>query len=88
VKFNLNIQEKGNLLRGPEVGDVFQAKGGKTPRVYVIIGQRELSSYYVSLDSKGEICGVGNYYTSVFEERQRIGRVEGLEDLQFDINWD
>lgn len=90
MRFNIQTPEACDAMNRdkPRIGDVYFAKGGRGPRIHIIIGQSDLSSYFVGLGSDGSVQSAGSYYTSVFEARQRVGHVEGLEELEFNITWE
>lgn len=74
---------------GPtRVGDVFPAKGGARHKIamWVVVAINESgATVLIGLNDKGEITSASTYAEHVMERRVPIGRVEGLEDLEFNV---
>lgn len=76
------------------VGDVFNVKGRGPAKYWVIIAIRGRMAMCVGIDGEGQIVSASNYGVHVFEgqglgaKRTKLGRVEGLEELGFDVNWE
>jgi hypothetical protein len=90
VRFNLNTPKAKDLMEPVAVGDVYITKSGRgncDPRFQVIVGQRENCTVYVGIDKEGNVTTAGVYYTSCYDRRQRVGRVENIDDLCFNIEW-
>ena len=89
MKFNT----PGKLDEYPQdeilVGDVYPVKGGGKAKtrywVVVAIAGDWKSVQVLGIDDSGEVVQATSYNTYTLLERQRIGRVEGLEDVCFDI---
>lgn len=74
---------------GPvRVGDVFPAKGGARYKisVWVVIAINENGgTVLLGLNDKGEVTSASTYAEHVMERRVPIGRVEGLDELEFNV---
>lgn len=87
MKFN--IQPAMKDFYGPvRVGDVFPAKGGARVRIamWVVLAVNETGgTVLIGLNDKGEVSSATTYASHVMEQRVLIGRVEGLEDMEFNV---
>jgi len=91
MKFNTEAAPTGALSpRSVRVGDVYPCKGGRgyLKKAWVVLSVREDRTTVISINEEGEIICGETYGTHAFESRDLIGRVEGLEELKFDIQWE
>ena len=103
MKFNLPITESLPEVefRQVQVGDIYPAKGGAKTRFWIVLAisyrghlQGEMV-HMIGLNSEGEIVATTSYGRhaiegtpdGLFKPRQLLGRVTGMSDLQFDIEW-
>jgi hypothetical protein len=74
---------------GPCIGDVYRAKGGPGPtRFYVIVALSGRMAHALGIDGEGVISSTTSYSTSVFAQREIVGRVAGLEELTLALTWE
>jgi len=91
MKFNTESAPTGALQeRGVHVGDVYPCKGGRNydKKAWVVMSVREGRTTVLSINEYGEIICGETYGTHAFASRELIGRVVGLEELKFDIQWE
>lgn len=91
MKFNTEAAPANALeCRGVRVGDVYPCKGGRgyLKKAWVVMSVREDRCTVLSINEHGEIICGETYGTHAFERRDLIGRVEGLEELIFNIQWE
>lgn len=87
----LSVENCPDELRkpyGPQVGDVFRAKGGRGPtRFWVIVALSASgdTSHVFGFDEDGNICSAQSYRTGYWEERDCIGRAELPDPLP--VRW-
>ena len=96
MKFNLPTPlphpERDETLR---IGNVYPCKGGGKTRFWIVIGLDDRSVNLVGINSDGVVTSTQNYGRHVFEgntcslfqKRTLLGRCEGLESLEFDVQW-
>lgn len=95
MKFNLPtpIPPKASLSE-VRIGDVFNVKGRGPARYWMIIALRDRMCVALGLDAEGTIVSGTTYGVHVFEgdrlgsRRIKLGHVEGLEELSFDVQWE
>lgn len=86
MKFSINKDVP--CFGDARVGDVFPAKGGARKRIamWVVIAINENgSTVLLGLNDQGEVTSACTYAEHVMERRVPIGRVEGLEELEFNV---
>lgn len=91
MRFNLpKAPERPEIPTELRVGNVYPSKGGRGTRYWVVINIREKGVDLIGLDAEGEISGATSYGRWAFENGSRplLGRVEGLDRLDFDIQWE
>lgn len=94
MKFNLPTPqpqpERDETLR---VGNVYACKGGGKTRYWIVLGLDGTSVNLVGINRDGVVTSTQNYGRHVFESpplfnrRVLLGRVEGLDALEFDVQW-
>lgn len=69
----------------PEVGNLYIAKGGRGSTAYWLVVARTPSNGCVllGLDSLGVVVSSANYNSHAVKDRPLVGRVPGLDQLQF-----
>lgn len=74
------------------VGNVYPAKGAARKRIamWVVIAINETrmggqSAHLIGLNDDGVITSTTSYGVHAMQGRDLIGRVEGLEDLEFNV---
>lgn len=96
MKFNLPTETPPEPERTEvRIGDVFNVKGRGPARFWLIVAIRDRMCVALGLDAEGVIVSGTTYGTHVFENDQRLGirriklgRVEGLDELSFDVRWE
>lgn len=94
MKFNLPTPlpepERDETLR---IGNVYACKGGGKTTFWIVVGIDERAVNLLGINRDGVITSTQNYGRHVFEsphlfkKRALLGRVEGLEALEFDVQW-
>lgn len=85
------IEDKAVLPQTPSVrvGNVYPAKGGARAKIamWVVIGVDEGSQrvHLVGLNDIGEMRSTCSYGIWAMQSRDVIGRVEGLDELEFTV---
>jgi len=75
------------------VGNVYAARGGNKTSFWVVVGVTDKGVALLGIDRSGNIVSATTYGRHVFEGgnyrdgRPILGRVEGIQDLQFEITW-
>lgn len=86
MKFNISREVP---CCGPvRVGDVFPAKGGARKKIamWVVLAINENgATVLLGLNDAGEVTSASTYAEHVMERRVPIGRVEGLDELEFNV---
>ena len=74
---------------GVQVGDVYQARGGgaTAPDFWLVVSVRNSTCSVLGFKAHGDIVSAQSYSTSAFQERMRVGVVEGLSDLTMTVQW-
>lgn len=84
-----NIAKDVPCFGPPRIGDVFPAKGGARRKiacwVVLAINPETGATILIGLNDKGDVTSATTYAAHVMELRTQIGRVEGLEDLEFNV---
>lgn len=76
-------------LDQPAVGDVYRAKGGRTPtKFFVIAAITGQVAHALGIDAEGAIVSTTSYGTHVFAGRDLVGRVDELQELTLNIQWE
>lgn len=95
MKFNLPTETPPEPERTEvRIGDVFNVKGRGPARYWLIVALRDRMCVAMGLDAEGTIVSGTTYGVHVFEgdrpgsKRIKLGRVEGLEELAFDVLWE
>lgn len=87
MKFN--IAREVPCIGPVRVGDVFPAKGGARYKIsmWVVIAVNEKgATVLLGLNDNGEVTSACTYAEHVMERRVPIGRVEGLDELEFNVD--
>jgi len=75
------------------VGNVYACKGGNKTRYWIVVGIAGASVALIGINTEGIVTSATSYGahvfngTSSFVPRKVLGRVEGLDELNFDITW-
>ncbi len=88
MKFNVSSETRAQLQREVRVGDVYRAKGGShnSPYMWVVFAiWQQRTVHMVGLDRSGEVRSTTSYGIHALEGRDLIGRVEGLEEMEFNV---
>jgi hypothetical protein len=97
MKFNVPEISKEQIDDPIEVcmGDVYPSKNQRKTFYWLVIGLTGNMVHCLGLDADGQITSTTSYGKHVFEGqgtlwkgRKRLGRVDGLDTLDFDIIWD
>ena len=95
MKFNLPsplpAPDRDESLR---VGNVYACKGGGKTRFWVVIGLDDRAVSLIGINGDGVVTSTQNYgrhvfdnSSALFKRRALLGRVEGLDALEFDVQW-
>lgn len=96
MKFNLPTpQPQTPHDESLRIGNVYACKGGGKTRYWIVIGLDDRSVNLVGIDRDGNVTSTQNYGRHVFDQsspllfkrRPLIGRCEGLEALEFGVQW-
>lgn len=86
MKFNISENVQG--YAEPQIGDVFAAKGGnwQGTKLWLVVAKKPPNTIVcLGLNREGCIVGAAHYNAHAMEGRAPVGRVEGLEELAFDV---
>lgn len=78
------------LMRSPEPGDVYPAKGGRGDTKYwlvVSINSRGYASV-LGLDEHGNVVSGQTYGAWAFKDRRLLGRCSSIASINLDIEWE
>lgn len=96
MKFNLPVPlprpERDESLR---IGNVYACKGGGKTAFWVVVGLDDRCVNLLGINRDGVVTSTQNYgrhvfegsASSLFKKRALLGRCEGLEGLDFDVQW-
>lgn len=91
MKFNIpqpSLREQQEELR---IGNVYKCKGGGKTAYWIVVGLSETSVNLLGINSEGAVSSTANYGVHVFTSsnfnRVLLGRCNGLDNLEFDIEW-
>lgn len=90
MKFDLGEAPPLNLLdKTVRVGNVYSAKGGSKPNIWVVLraDEENRSVTLLGLDTQGEVVSATNYAMHAFEKRECIGYCPEVADMQLTIQW-
>lgn len=95
MKFNLPTPTPPDAVSTEvRIGDVYNVKGRGPARCWLIVALRDRMAICLGLDAEGCIVSGTTYGVHVFEgdrlgsRRIKLGRVEGLDELSFDVQWE
>lgn len=85
MKFRFNDEVRERYSKEVRVGDVYPAKGGARRKIamWVVLNIHNGMVHLVGLNEEGVMTSTTSYGVHAMEERELIGRVEGLEELEF-----
>lgn len=96
MKFNLPTPlphpERDETLR---IGNVYACKGGGKTTFWIVVGLDDRSVNLLGINRDGVVTSTQNYgrhvfdgpASNLFKKRTLLGRCEGLESLEFDVQW-
>lgn len=92
MKFNLPAptveMQEDEAVR---VGNVYKCKGGNKTAYWIVVGADSQSVNLIGINHEGVVSSTANYGIHVFTSpnfnRKLLGRCNGLEQLEFDIEW-
>lgn len=96
MKFNLPTpQPQAPHDESLRVGNVYACKGGGKTRYWIVVGLDDTSVNLIGINREGVVTSTQNYGRHVFDQsashlfkrRALLGRCEGLEALEFDVQW-
>lgn len=90
MKFNIETRDGKPFIGPPAVGDVYPIRGGRGLRYgyqFIVMGihEQQRMAYSLTINRDGEIVGVHSVGLHILEEMVPVGRVEGLEQLEFTV---
>jgi hypothetical protein len=71
---------------GVRVGDMYHSKGPHVASYWLVVSIRDRTAHLLGLDRDGFVVSTSDCGVRALEERTLVGRVEGLEDLQFTVS--
>lgn len=75
------------------IGNVYKCKGGGKTKYWIVVGIDAKVVSLIGVNGDGVVTSATTYGVWIFDgsgsfsQRTCIGRVEGLEELSFDIMW-
>lgn len=93
MKFNLPTpQPQPDRDESLRIGNVYACKGCGKTRYWIVLGLDQTAVNLVGVNREGVVTSTQNYGRHVFESpafnhRRLLGRVEGLSELEFDVQW-
>lgn len=89
MKFTPRVVHDQPSRRLANVGDVYPAKGGRGDSRYWIVLAVNDKGYAscLGIGEEGQITSAQTYGVWAFEERPLVGRCEGIESMNFEIEW-
>lgn len=93
MKFNIPEQTPPLLDNELLIGNVYKCKGGSKTDYWIVVGIDTKSVFLIGVNKEGVMTSATSYGRHVFDgssplfNRKSIGRCEGIEQLEFDINW-
>ncbi len=86
MRFKVEELPQSVFPRGPQVGDVFPAKGGQSTSFWVLVAESITgqSGHYLGLDAQGKIVSTASYGHHAMRERALIGKVS-IDEIELSI---
>jgi hypothetical protein len=89
MRFTPKLQQEIPPRRYAKVGDVYPAKGGRGEnRFWVVIAVNK--NHYaacIGIGEEGQVTSCQTYGAWAFEDRPLVGRCEGIDEMNFEIDW-
>lgn len=97
MKFNVpnGMDDEPSRRHAMAVGNVYKCHGGGKTRFWVVMGFDDRSVSMLGINAEGKVTSATTYGRHVFEgfhygdnlfkQRRLVGRVNGLEQLTFDL---
>ena len=89
MKFTPRIPQEMPERRLVKVGDVYPSKGGRGDNRYWVVINVNKSGYAacIGIGEEGQVTSCQTYGAWAFEDRPLLGRCDGIEEMNFEIDW-